>query len=129
MLLRPAPRLSKETTHAGWSGTDPTQASETGLQAKLRWDDLDRSAQGFDVLEGTMDGLVRIIDASAVLDGFQGRQQFRDGEKQLEAALELYERVLEVEPDHRGAFRGAREGLRALLALLRVDAPVTVVAR
>ena len=38
------------------------------------------SAQGFDVLEGTMDGLVRIIDASAVLDGFQGRQQFRDGE-------------------------------------------------
>jgi hypothetical protein len=42
-------------------------------------------AQGFDVLEGTLDGVIRIIDASAVLDGFQGHQQFKDGEMLIHA--------------------------------------------
>jgi hypothetical protein len=40
--------------------------------------------QGFDVLEGMSEKLTSLISACAALDGFEGRQQFRDGELVLQ---------------------------------------------
>jgi hypothetical protein len=42
--------------------------------------------QSFDVLEGMIDRFNALVEASAVLDGFEGRQQFREGEMILKGA-------------------------------------------
>ncbi|MEI8256637.1 MAG: tetratricopeptide repeat protein, partial [Deltaproteobacteria bacterium] len=47
--------------------------------------------------------MANIVAAPEDIEWLAMRAEVEAGEGKLEAALELYERVLEVEPDHRGA--------------------------
>lgn len=44
------------------------------------------AAQGFEILEGMIDQINAVVSASAVLNGFENRQQFREGEMVIQSA-------------------------------------------
>ena len=65
-------------------GNQPENATQFAAQVKIAGAAIFADTrQSFEILEGMIDQLNAVVAASAVLDGFENRQQFREGEMVL----------------------------------------------